>query len=265
MLDVLRREGRMAEVLEEVRFKLKRQRRRRRTALRTAVAAVAVVGALSWLIPVWARTSVIETSAGERRSATLADGSKVEASGNTLLKADFRFGRRRVILSRGEAWISVAKAPSEPFRVRVGNGTVEVLGTVFDVRAGSDGEKEVTLVEGSVAVDAFGGRTELAPGERYSFGQGGRGLEKLAAADLERLSAWREGQIAFDGMTLAEAAERIGDYFGTSVAVAPEIATLKLGGGHPLDSARSVLDALAATQHFAVRTLSDGTFELTGK
>jgi transmembrane sensor len=107
-------------------------RRRWRVAVGALLAAAAVVVFVAVLA---GRSREIATKIAERQAIALDDGSRVELNAQTSLAVDFRRGERRVKLTRGEAWFSVAKMPARPFVVETPAGVVRVTGTEFNVRA----------------------------------------------------------------------------------------------------------------------------------
>jgi transmembrane sensor len=110
-----------------------------------------------------------------------------------------------------------------------------VLGTTFTVR--NDGRKvAVVLVEGRVEVTRQTPRqkkavpvTVLAPGERLTVR-----ADAGAAIDhprVEAVTAWRRGEVMFDGASLIDAAAEFNRYGGTQVQVGdPALAALRLSG-----------------------------------
>ncbi|MEJ1964647.1 MAG: FecR domain-containing protein [Gammaproteobacteria bacterium] len=105
--------------------------------------------ALGWTS---AKASAFETIVGENRVVTLSDGSRVTLGGATTLRVAMSEHERRIELARGEAFFSVAKDASRPFRVHAGDATVVAVGTEFNVRRGKD-RVVVSVVEGRVNVE----------------------------------------------------------------------------------------------------------------
>ena len=96
-------------------------------------------------------TTVYQTGFGEQELYTLLDGSEVILNSKSTI--EFNTGdwkeNRNITLS-GEAFFKVKKGSK--FTVTTKNGTVEVLGTQFNVNSNSD-YFEVACVEGKVKVD----------------------------------------------------------------------------------------------------------------
>jgi len=119
-----------------------------------ALAALALVAAI--LTFVWQgpdANAEIVAQRGERRTATLPDGSTVKLNADSRLTYTDGFGaEHRETRIEGEAFFDVV-AGETPFLVRTEAATVEVKGTRFNVFA-RQGRTEVTVAEGVVAVAA---------------------------------------------------------------------------------------------------------------
>ncbi len=91
------------------------------------------------------------TGIGQVRDIHLSDGSEITLGARSSLEIAFRRHERRVVLSSGVAFFSVAKDPSRPFIVLVGDKEVRDLGTQFEIRRDLV-RMRVSVVEGSVEV-----------------------------------------------------------------------------------------------------------------
>jgi len=91
------------------------------------------------------------TRIAEVRDIHLSDGSEVTLGARSSLEVAFRLHERRVALTSGVAFFSVAKNPSRPFIVRVGDKEVRVVGTKFEIRR-DPASMQVSVVEGTVEV-----------------------------------------------------------------------------------------------------------------
>jgi transmembrane sensor len=114
----------------------------------SASLVLAITGIGVWLLlkPMYYATGVAEV-----REIHLSDGSEVTLGARSSLEVAFRLHERRVALIYGVAFFSVAKNPSRPFVVRVGDKEVRVVGTKFEIRRDPD-DMRVSVVEGSVEV-----------------------------------------------------------------------------------------------------------------
>lgn len=203
--------------------------------------AAAAAVAFLWVVPYYRDTQQVATVAAQRSALSLPDGSRVDMNAQTTLHTDFRRGQRHVRLEKGEAWFSVAKDPAHPFTVETPGGSVRVTGTQFNVRL-VESRPEVTLFEGAVAYENAAARVQLSPGQQISVAGE---LRQLSATEQENVTAWREGRIVLNGLTLAEAAARFAAFHGKTIVVTPDIAGLEMGGSYSLEDLPGFFDALS--------------------
>jgi ferric-dicitrate binding protein FerR (iron transport regulator) len=169
------------------------------------VPAAVVIGGVWWFAGRDTRSDIVEivVPAGETRTITLPDGSRVEAEGGTTLSYDGKsFADNRAVTLRGEALFDVEEATGEngakiPFSVETDDLAVNVLGTIFRMaHVGDDATTAaVSLYEGSVGVTVDAAteaqaesRTEtiLTPGERLTVdtATGERQTELIPASEM---------------------------------------------------------------------------------
>lgn len=207
------------------------QRPRRSTlaiSLAASVAMVLMAGVLAWkFAPESLRSgaTVLTTQVGENRTVSLKDGSRVTLGGNSSVTVSFSAHVRNIELSKGEAYFSVAKDKTRPFRVSAGNATVTAVGTQFNVRRASD-RAVVAVTEGSVVVEPL---TRLVPvallrefkpklrpvhvdaGQQTIAGRAG--IEAASkVVDPSATTSWQTGQLAFRLQPLKYVLEDVNRY-----------------------------------------------------
>ncbi|MDM3871434.1 FecR domain-containing protein [Porticoccus sp. W117] len=91
------------------------------------------------------------TQIGEQKDVTLDDGSVLSMNTGTLMLVEMTGTSRRVILERGEVYFDVAKDPERPFTVAMGERSVSVLGTEFNIHKSPD-QFTLAVVEGTVSI-----------------------------------------------------------------------------------------------------------------
>ncbi len=226
-----------------------------RTVAVTAVALFVVAGGL-----VVQRDRAYITLASARPDVVrLPSGTVIHTSaGARLVYPD---PDKKTVLSRhvrltGDAYFDV-EPTGEVFRVETPTATVSVLGTVFGVRSGAD-RTEVTLVEGSVAVQAFaGGAVRLAPGEQTVVAAGAA-PSTPGPVDVPAALDW-SGFDVFRDTPLEVALARLGARSGLSLRADARLAGQRVTGtfeaSRPL---ADVLDALAVPLGARVERTADG-------
>lgn len=206
-----------------------------------AAAAMLVLCATAALIVHLGR-SEYATDVGEQRLVSLSDGTTVQLNTASTIKVDLNANQRRITLSRGEAFFSVAPDPSRVFIVKAGTGEIQVLGTKFNVRL--DGERtSVAVLEGRVKVDGV----NLGAGQAAEV-TSAKSIERLSKVNAGRVTSWREGKIYFDGDPLSEVLQEVNRYTDTPFVVdEPTTAQLKLSGVFRTGDVDSVAFALRET------------------
>lgn len=210
-----------------------------------AAGAITASAATMMLLPAAAQSYA--TGQGERRKVTLADGSILEMNGATRLEVRFAGRERRVELASGEASFDVAHDARRPFVVAVGDRTVRVLGTRFNVRRRS-GRLSVAVARGLVEVAAGGGaarRYRLHPGQRLDATEGAADAQIVTGA-AEDAFGWREGRLIYRDATLAEVVEDLNAQFARPTRIDdPDLTAVKLSGVLVLDDQRAVINRLS--------------------
>lgn len=162
-------------------------------------------------------TNTLTTANGETYQVRLPDGSMVwlnAASSLTYSANLIERGERRVRLD-GEAYFEVAKDKAHPFVVQTRIQEVEVLGTHFNINSYSD-EPSVatTLLEGSVKIKAGPASQIIKPGEQGLS----TALEiKVTPADLEEVTAWKEGDLIFNDDGIETVMQQIARWYDVDV------------------------------------------------
>ncbi len=141
--------------------------------------------------------NTISTPNGGQYKLTLSDGSKVWLNAASSIYYPVAFAvNERIVTITGEAYFEIAKDAAKPFKVKVNDAVVEVLGTHFNVNAYTNEPViRTTLAEGSVKVSTKTTKVILAPGQEAQLNQ--QGEIKTTAANLEETLAWKDGQFLF--------------------------------------------------------------------
>jgi transmembrane sensor len=209
----------------------------RRTILQVggAIAATALIGvATTW--EVLRHRGRFSTGKGETKVVALKDGSVVTLNTASEIWVNYSDELRSVELIRGEALFDVAKNKARPFVVGAGDTNVRVVGTSFTVRHFDATPVQVLVREGIVEVfkPAAGVKPirisantmAVAPLDDADIA-----ARPVPAAQIHRAMAWREGQIAFEGETLAQAAAEFSRYSDTRIVIEdPALAKEEIAG-----------------------------------
>ncbi|MBS0580683.1 MAG: FecR domain-containing protein [Proteobacteria bacterium] len=292
--DLLKRSAELPAVLalrHEAALRLTRRTRRPYRALMALAAALALVAIgvgtasltglkptqyfTAWLTSLGSQPHRYATGTGERLAATLTDGSQVTLDTQSELEVAFTPAERIVRLVRGQAYFEVAKDKQHPFVVEVDQRRLVAVGTAFDVRMDAH-LVQVTMVEGTVrveplvspvaAAEASGAprgvsRAESLPPPRTLISAGDQLLisdgtgDHIRPGDADRATAWRRGQLVFDGLRLGDAVAEMNRYSDTRIVLQdPQLADIRVSGAFAAGRPEVFVEAL--TNYFPIAVAS---------
>ncbi|WP_455585023.1 FecR family protein [Bacteroides sp.] len=156
---------------------------------------------------------------GQYMNMTLADGSSVYLNSGTTLKYPTKFTDKcRVVEIDGEAFFQIVHTKNNaPFIVRTFKGTVEVLGTKFNVEAYKNKNIFMTsLLEGSVKVETDTEQLILQSNERATVIH-----DKLIKSKIEDNSyyRWTDGIISFNNITFGSLMTEFEKIYGVKIII----------------------------------------------
>lgn len=171
----------------------------------------------------------------------LPDGSRVWLNAASTLKYPLAFsGSERVVELSGEGFFEVAKNSAMPFRVRIKDAEVEVLGTHFNIMAyENDKVSRTTLIDGAVRlidraeqlVDRSGGvaghseQKELKPGQQAVMSYPSQGVHEKTEGGIDIVTitepnsviAWKEGLLQFNSADLTTVMHTVERYYDVDI------------------------------------------------
>ncbi|WP_173002948.1 FecR family protein [Chitinophaga sp. SYP-B3965] len=162
--------------------------------------------------------NTISTPNGGQYQIELPDGTKAWLNAASSLRFPSYFaGNERVVELEGEGYFEVAANAAKPFRVKIREGVIEVLGTSFNVNAYTDeSTARTTLLQGAVKVHKGTEAMILKPGQQAVMVNKG-GMTRLLNADTELAIAWKNGFFQFDGIGLPELMRQISRWYNLEV------------------------------------------------
>lgn len=195
------------------------------TAVAAAVVAIAIT--LPGLLTPRTAPYLIATAAGQSRLVELADGTRVEVSGGTMLRLDHA-NTRIAILERGEATFHVRHDAARPFAVVAGKSEIRDLGTIFNVVRAGD-RLSVQVAEGSVLYQPDGKAMTLLPGDALDANEA-NGLVKMTKIPPALVGGWRSGQLSFNGQSLDEVAGTLNRLYGAKLTLGGDLSARSFTG-----------------------------------
>lgn len=235
---------------------------KRRTALRT-LAVLATAGPLAWLgqrgLAAEGFGADLRSAVGERRSVTLADGSRLMLDTDSALDVAFDTQQRLLRLRRGRIMVTTAydpeatfDTPCRPFLVETAHGLCQALGTRFTVTTDST-HSLVAVLDDTVRVAPHAHPERpilLRAGQQVRFdGAGGGAPEPAASA-----GTWAGGSLVAVDMPLADLLAELARYRHGILRCDPAVAGLLVSGAFPVDDTERALQLLIDT--FPLRRIS---------
>lgn len=244
-----------------------------------SVAAVALVAGLAGPVALnrlyGPEQSGYATTVAQQTMVRLEDGSAVTLGGHTRLSVQFDDHERRVILEQGEAYFDVAKDASRPFTVQIADSRVRAVGTAFNINRRSDAVT-VSVVEGvvdvtrsadkpSAARDTRPRSARLQKGQQLVYDRSGALWDTRDRVSLERVTAWREGRLAFVNERLDLVVQDVNRYSERKLVIGDgDLAELRFTGTVFSSEVNDWLEGLE--QAFDIRSLEvDGNIVLLKK
>ncbi|MFL9868676.1 FecR domain-containing protein [Paraburkholderia fungorum] len=224
----------------------------RRRANVKVLATLLFAGGATWIagehVPWRAWSADLHTALGERRTLTLADGTRVTLNTDSAIDIAFNSTERRVRLIKGEIMIATGHLAGErrPFIVETAQGSLQALGTRFAVRQ-QRAPGRLDVFEGAVRISPLDA-PDLAPviraGQRVRFTREDVGVvEPISEND----AAWTDGLIVASGMRLGDFVAELDSYRAGHLSCDPSVAGLRISGTFPLSDTDRVLDTVART------------------
>ena len=196
------------------------------------------------------------TAKGEMRTVPLGNGATVTLNTDTRIKVYDDKGQRRIRVLRGEVLIEDADTV-QPTLVEVDGRHLEASTATFVVRKLEGRPTQVLVQEGRVIlVDMTESRKKISLASNTGVSLSGGNREawnptSLSSGQMGRELAWREGKIALQGETLAEAAAVYARYSDTPIIIADQdLAKMQVTGlfaaNNPLGFSRAIAEVFGA-------------------
>lgn len=229
--------------------------RRRRRLMEWGGAMAASLVLVVMLMATLQMPTAYATAKGEMRTVPLGNGATVTLNTDTRIKVYDEEGRRRIRVVRGEVLIEGAGTAASTL-VEVDGKHLQATAATFVVRKLEGRPAQVLVQEGRVVLAGAtqSSKTPLPPNTGLSLPQGKEGEwnpTPLSSGQMGRELAWREGKIALQGETLAEAAAVYARYSDTPIVIADQdLARMQVTGlfavNNPLGFSRAVAEVFDA-------------------
>ncbi len=199
-------------------------------------------------------TYPIETSAGETRTVSLADGSEIQLNGGTRILLD-KSDVRLVEIARGEALFAVKHDDADPFTVVAGEHRLIDIGTVFNVIR-TDRHLRVGVVEGVVRYAGKARAVELGAGDSLAADNGG--TVEISRRPIASIGSWADGVLVYDQAPFQEVADDLSRSIGISLELPRRMRSRTFSGVIQTDGDRNAVRA-RLEELIGEKIVADGT------
>lgn len=172
----------------------------------------------------------LSTPRGGQFRVVLPDGTKVWLNSASSLTYPTAFtGKERIVELEGQGYFEVAQNAVLPFKVKVKEMEVQVLGTHFDVMAYTDENAvNTTLLEGTVQVKEGTETRLLKPGQQAVLKSHAFTVQE---ADVKKAIAWKSGLFVFNNMALPAILREVARWYDVEIVYETTPSTELYGGG----------------------------------
>jgi len=174
----------------------------------------------------------LTTPRGGQFRVVLPDGTKVWLNSASMLRYPTAFtGNERMVELEGQGYFEVAANARQPFKVKVQNMEVQVLGTDFDIMAYRDEATiNTTLLTGSIQVKDGSNEQLLRPGQQAVINNEDHQLT-VRTADIRKVTAWKNGLFVFNNMALPAILREVARWYDVDIVYTTSPGTELYGGG----------------------------------
>lgn len=191
-------------------------------------------------VPSPSNWNTLATPRGGQFQLSLPDGTKVWLNAGSSIRYPVVFNSvERKVEITGEAYFEVVKDTKKPFLVNIPGGTVEVLGTHFNVNAYDDEEAvRTTLLEGSVKMRQWSmvngqikteSEAKLKPGEEAVMADNSP-LTIHHSPDVEQAVAWLHGELSMKYIDVAAFMRQVSRWYDVDVVFEGEVPKMSFSG-----------------------------------
>jgi ferric-dicitrate binding protein FerR (iron transport regulator) len=180
------------------------------------------------VVPVFAKATANPRGGGQK-NFVLDDGTKVWLNDASTLRYPATFdGKERLVELSGEAYFEVRADAMRPFKVKIRDAEVEVLGTDFNVMAYEDEPiSRTTLIKGAVRMESGSQHVDLKPGQQAEMPYPAPGVEAqisiVADADANSALGWKDGDFYFENVGVREAMRTLSRSYNVDIYVDPNV------------------------------------------
>ncbi len=174
----------------------------------------------------------LTTPRGGQFKIVLPDGTRVWLNSASMLRYPTAFtGTERSVELDGQGYFEVAANAQQPFKVKVHDMEVQVLGTDFDIMAYRDETTiNTTLLTGSIQVKEGNAKQLLRPGQQAVMNNLDHQLT-VRTANIREVTAWKNGLFVFNDMALPAILREVARWYDVEIVYKTSPGAELYGGG----------------------------------
>lgn len=210
----------------------------------TAAASIALVAMLTVFNP--QETPVVSVTASTHgEQVDLPDGSQVWLNKDATIAYSETFdGDERPVKLQGEAYFDVAKNPEKPFVVSVGDASVKVLGTAFNIKQ-KKSAITVSVTEGKVAFSDEKNTAVLNKGDEAALTESDIVVSQFSSNNF---LAWKTKKLEYKNEQVGMIVKDINELFDkTFVVKAESLDTMRISTSVDVNTFAEATELLALT------------------
>lgn len=216
------------------------------------------IGALpvTWLVWRTGRTQLPpllakhRTDTGEIKRLTLADNTQLSLNTQTAVDINYDDITRTIVLYHGEILVKTGKdldaAHYRPFVIQTKNGSLEALGTYFNVKEDDSGT-HLSVLEGAVRIipkHAPEQAVIVHASEHIAFTQ--HTYSPVSKINTH-IAAWEKGFLFIDNQPLSEVISLFNLHYKGVIQCTPEVANIRISGAFPINNIPQSLTMITST------------------
>lgn len=227
---------------------------RRRFTGAGIAAGLAAVTVGGWSYNAFARRTV-STLIGERRSVRCFGSLSVDLNTDTRIAWRERDSIRKLWLRRGEAAMAVDASQPKPIDLITPSGRFILQPGLYNARLRA-ASCELTVLEGSGMIMPI--RRVVLAGQTAVYTGSSLSIHDADPLSLDRIRAWRRGNIVLTGESLDYAVDEYNRYLSRKIIIAdPGLSRMRLGGTFAITDLVGFLQAIRAS--FGIRAFTDAS------
>lgn len=166
---------------------------------------------------------VVESAKGQKTQIYLPDGTKVWLNSNSHISYNSNYNQNnRTVSLRGEAFFDVEKNEESKFIVDIGDVTVTVHGTAFNITAyENDSIVSISLNRGKISIEETDSHYQIAsltPNQEIIVNRNDLSSE-LRSCDAELNSLWTQNRLKLEEATTEELFKKMEHWYGVNISV----------------------------------------------